>query len=74
MDAGGLSTQISKSDAQKESFNTPAVLELKMQDSGLIDFNPQPPKEENETAGEKDAEEEKLRLEAEEIEKKEAAK
>ena len=45
-----------------------------MQDSGLIDFNPQPPKEENETAGEKDAEEEKLRLEAEEIEKKEAAK
>ena len=46
-----------------------------MQDSGLIDFNPQPPKEEkNETAGEKDAEEEKLRLEAEELEKKEAAK
>ena len=45
-----------------------------MQDSGLIDFNPQPPKEENEIAGEKDAEEEKLRLEAEEIEKKEAAK
>ena len=48
MNAGGLSTQISKADAQKDNLNTPEALGLKMADSDLVDFKPQPPKEDRE--------------------------
>ena len=48
MNAGGLSTQISKADAQKDNLNTPEALGLKMTNSDLVDFKPQPPKEDKE--------------------------
>lgn len=50
MNAGGLSTQISKADAQKENFNIPSGLELRMQNSDMIDFKPAPVEERADSA------------------------